>query len=77
MAEKLFSKGIKSVAMIAATEPELLSQIPGIGEKKAQEWIETAGKILSEEVLVTKVIHNLKTKKFNMESFTHAENASS
>jgi N utilization substance protein A len=54
MAEKLFSKGIKSVAMIAATEPELLSQIPGIGEKKAQEWIETAGKILSEEVIVNK-----------------------
>lgn len=54
MAEKLFSKGIKSVAMIAATEPELLSQIPGIGEKKAQEWIETAGKILSEEVIGSK-----------------------
>ena len=54
MAEKLFSKGIKSVAMIAATEPELLSQIPGIGEKKAQEWIETAGKILNEEVMGTK-----------------------
>jgi N utilization substance protein A len=54
MAEKLFSQGIKSVAMIAATEPELLSQIPGIGEKKAQEWIETAGKILSEEVIGNK-----------------------
>ena len=54
MAEKLFSKGIKSVAMIAATEPELLSQIPGIGEKKAQEWIETAGKILSDEVIGNK-----------------------
>jgi len=54
MAEKLFSKGIKSVAMIAATEPELLSQIPGIGEKKAHEWIETAGKILSEEVIGNK-----------------------
>ena len=50
MAEKLFSKGIKSIAMVAATEPELLSQIPGIGEKTAQQWIETAGKILSEEV---------------------------
>ena len=50
MAEKLFSKGIKSIAMVAATEPELLSQIPGIGEKTAQQWIEMAGKILSEEV---------------------------
>jgi len=50
MAEKLFSKGIKSIAMVAATEPELLSQIPGIGEKTAQQWIETAGKILSDEV---------------------------
>ena len=50
MADKLFSKGIKSIAMVAATEPELLSQIPGIGEKTAQQWIETAGKILNEEI---------------------------
>jgi len=50
MAEKLFSKGIKSIAMVAATEPELLSQIPGIGEKTAQQWIETAGRILDEEI---------------------------
>jgi N utilization substance protein A len=54
MAEKLFSKGIKSLAMIAATEPELLSSIPGIGEKTAQQWIETAGKILSEEIVGNK-----------------------
>lgn len=50
MAEKLFSKGIKSVAMVAAAEPELLSQIPGIGEKTAQQWIETAGNVLNEEI---------------------------
>jgi len=50
MVEKLFSKGIKSLAMVAATEPEFLSSIPGIGEKTAQQWIEMAGKILSEEV---------------------------
>ena len=54
MAEKLFSKGIKSIAMVAATEPELLSSIPGIGEKTAQQWIETAGKILTEEVVNNK-----------------------
>jgi N utilization substance protein A len=54
MAEKLFSKGIKSIAMGAATEPELLSQIPGIGEKTAQQWIETAGKILNEEIAGSK-----------------------
>jgi N utilization substance protein A len=54
MAEKLFSKGIKSIAMVAATEPELLSQIPGIGEKTAQQWIETAGKILNEEIAGSK-----------------------
>jgi Holliday junction resolvasome RuvABC DNA-binding subunit len=40
--------------MIAATEPELLSSIPGIGEKTAQQWIETAGKILSEEIVGNK-----------------------
>ena len=49
MAEKLFSKGIKSIAMIAAAEPELLSSIPGVGEKMAVQWIEEAGKILDEE----------------------------
>ena len=51
MIEKLFSKGIKSVAMIAATEPEVLSEIPGVGEKTAKQWIEIAGKILSDEVI--------------------------
>jgi len=50
MAEKLFSKGIKSLAMVAATEPEKLSEIPGVGEKTAQQWIEDAGKILSDEI---------------------------
>ncbi len=49
MAQKLIEKGIKSVAMIAATEPEFLSNIPGIGEKTAQHWIEEAGRILEEE----------------------------
>jgi N utilization substance protein A len=54
MAEKLFSKGIKSIAMVAVTEPEILSAIPGIGEKTAQQWIETAGKILIEEAVNNK-----------------------
>jgi N utilization substance protein A len=49
MAEKLYSKGIKSIAMIAAAEPETLSAIPGVGEKTALQWIEEAGKILDEE----------------------------
>lgn len=51
MAEKLIGKGIKSIAMVAAADPEVLSSIPGVGEKMAQQWIETAGKILSEEVI--------------------------
>jgi N utilization substance protein A len=54
MAEKLFSKGIKSIAMVAVTEPEILASIPGIGEKTAQQWIETAGKILIEEAVNNK-----------------------
>jgi len=33
MAEKLFAQGIKSIAMLAAMEPEALSEIPGVGEK--------------------------------------------
>ena len=49
MAEKLFNKGIKSIAMIAAAEPEMLSSIPGVGETMAKQWIEDAGKILDKE----------------------------
>ena len=49
MAEKLFDKGIKSIAMIAAAEPETLSSIQGVSEKMAKQWIEEAGKILDKE----------------------------
>lgn len=56
MAEKLFNKGVKSIAMVAAAEPELLSSIPGVGEKKARQWIEAAGKILDEEALNNKKV---------------------
>jgi N utilization substance protein A len=54
MAEKLFSKGIKSIAMLAVAEPEILSSIPGISETAAQQWIETAGQILIEEAVNNK-----------------------
>jgi N utilization substance protein A len=56
MAQKLMDKGIKSIAMVAATEPELLSSIPGVGEKTALQWIEAAGKILDEETLNDKKV---------------------
>ena len=49
MAEKLFAQGIKSVAMLAAMEPETLSAIPGVGEKTATEWIAEAIRLLDEE----------------------------
>jgi Holliday junction resolvasome RuvABC DNA-binding subunit len=42
--------------MLAVAEPEILSSIPGIGEKNAQQWIETAGKILIEEAVNNKKI---------------------
>jgi N utilization substance protein A len=51
MAQKLVDKGINSIAMVAAAEPELLSSLPGVGEKTALHWIESAGKILDEEAL--------------------------
>jgi N utilization substance protein A len=54
IAEKLYNKGIKSIAMVAAAEPELLSSIPGVGEKTARQWIETAGRILIEEAVNSK-----------------------
>jgi hypothetical protein len=54
MAEKLFNKGIKSIAMLAAVEPEVLSEIPGVGEKTAHEWTEQAVRILDEEASANK-----------------------
>ena len=50
MAESIFNKGIKSIAMLAAVEPEALSSIPGVSEATAKQWIEDAGKILDEEL---------------------------
>ncbi|MDP2853090.1 MAG: transcription termination factor NusA [Smithellaceae bacterium] len=50
MAEKLFAQGIKSIAMVAAMEPEALSAIPGVGEKTSTEWIEEAVRLLDEEM---------------------------
>ncbi len=49
MAENIFGKGIKSIAMLAVAEPEMLSSIPGVGEAMAKQWIEDAGKILDKE----------------------------
>jgi Holliday junction resolvasome RuvABC DNA-binding subunit len=49
MAEKLFNEGFKSIAMISAAEPEMLSAIQGVGEKSATQWIEAAVKIIDEE----------------------------
>ncbi|MBP7763970.1 MAG: transcription termination factor NusA [Deltaproteobacteria bacterium] len=49
MAEKLSVQGIKSIAMLAAMEPEALSAIPGVGEKTATEWIAQAITLLDEE----------------------------
>ncbi len=49
MAEKIFNKGIKSIAMLAVSEPEALTSIPGVDETTAKKWIEEAGKILDKE----------------------------
>jgi N utilization substance protein A len=49
IAEKLVASGIKSIAMLAATDLEILAAIPGIGEISGQEWIDEAGRLLDEE----------------------------
>ncbi|RPH86858.1 MAG: transcription termination/antitermination protein NusA [Deltaproteobacteria bacterium] len=56
MAEKLFAQGIKSIAMLAAMEPEALSEIPGVGEKTSTEWIEEAIRLLDEETSDSKKV---------------------
>jgi len=46
MANLLYEEGFKGVAMLASSEPEALSSIKGISEKKATAWIEEAKKII-------------------------------
>jgi Holliday junction resolvasome RuvABC DNA-binding subunit len=48
-AERLFKAGLKSVAMLAATDMEQLAAIPGVGEKTAATWIEEAVKMINQE----------------------------
>lgn len=49
-AELLFDKGLKSIAMIASADREVLSALTGVEESTAQLWIEEAGRIIDEEV---------------------------
>jgi len=53
-AEQLFDKGLWSVAMIAAADPEMLSSISGVEDHTAELWIEEAGRIIDEEVTAPK-----------------------
>jgi len=55
-AERLFNKGLKSVAMVAAADPEMLSAIPGVEERTATLWIEEAGRIIDEEDAASKTM---------------------
>jgi len=48
-AERLFGEGFKSIAMIAAADPDMLSSLQGVGEKSASQWIEAAGQIIEQE----------------------------
>lgn len=50
-AERLFNEGYKSISMIAAADPEMLSSIQGVGEKSALQWIEAAAKIIDQEAM--------------------------
>ena len=48
-AERLFGEGFKSIAMIAAADPDMLSSLQGVGEKSASQWIVAAGQIIEQE----------------------------
>jgi len=53
-AERLFGEGFKSIAMIAAADPDMLSSLQGVGEKSASQWIEAAGQIIEQETMEAK-----------------------
>ena len=48
-AERLFDGGFKSIAMVAAADPEMLSAVQGVSEQSASQWIEAAGRIIEQE----------------------------
>ncbi|MBW2649725.1 MAG: transcription termination/antitermination protein NusA [Deltaproteobacteria bacterium] len=48
-ANLLYEEGYKGIAMVASAEPEALSSIKGISQKKAIGWIEEAKKIIYNE----------------------------
>ncbi|MDD5723548.1 MAG: transcription termination factor NusA [Syntrophales bacterium] len=48
-ADLLYGEGFKGVAMVASAEPEALSSIKGVSEKKATAWIKEAKKIINSE----------------------------
>jgi len=48
LAKRLSEKGLKSVAVIAASEPSMIVDSMGIDEQKAQELINGAIKLLDE-----------------------------
>jgi N utilization substance protein A len=49
-AERLFGEGFKSIAMIAAADPDMLSSVQGVDERSASQWIEAAGQIVEQEI---------------------------
>jgi len=48
-AERLYRHGLKSVAMVASAQLEMLCAIPGIGEKAAAGWIEAAERLIEDQ----------------------------
>ncbi|MDD5170802.1 MAG: transcription termination factor NusA [Syntrophales bacterium] len=50
MAGRLAAEGIKSIAMVAAAEVEVLMKVAGVDEKKAISLTEAAGRILEDRV---------------------------
>jgi N utilization substance protein A len=49
IAERLFNEGYKSISMVAAADPDMLSSIQGVSEKSASQWIEAAVQIIEQE----------------------------
>lgn len=49
IAEKLYKEGFTSVSTIASADTAMLTSIEGVDEKTATDWIEAAGKMISDE----------------------------
>ncbi len=53
-AEQLYELGFKTVAALAAADPGMITALPGLDEQMAAQWIEEAGRMITQDAVAGK-----------------------